>query len=141
MRWLAIPGRRAAERSRTHCGRLELHPSRAPHQVELEIDESARPERVGLGAHAEQAIAQAALSSQAFCTLCRILPDARPSIVVILLPTAALTGMLQERTAAPSRWTVQAPHWAMPQPYFVPVRPTCSRITQSKGVFGSTSTW
>src|SRR4051794_17102218 len=28
----------------------------------------------------------------------------------------------------------------MPQPYFVPVRPTCSRITHSSGVFGSTST-
>src|SRR5262245_46657048 len=27
----------------------------------------------------------------------------------------------------------------MPQPYFVPVRPTCSRITQSSGVVGSTS--
>src|ERR1043165_5757942 len=28
----------------------------------------------------------------------------------------------------------------MPQPYLVPVRPTCSRITHNKGVFGSTST-
>src|SRR5436190_15896280 len=28
----------------------------------------------------------------------------------------------------------------MPQPYFVPVRPTCSRITHKSGVFGSTST-
>src|SRR5436190_2017568 len=28
----------------------------------------------------------------------------------------------------------------MPHPYFVPVRPTCSRITHSKGVVGSTST-
>src|ERR687898_880671 len=37
-------------------------------------------------------------------------------------------------------WTVQAPHWAMPQPYLVPVRPTFSRIAQSSGVLGSTST-
>ena len=36
--------------------------------------------------------------------------------------------------------TVHAPHWAMPHPYFVPVRPSCSRSTQSSGVLGSTST-
>src|SRR4051812_50117381 len=36
--------------------------------------------------------------------------------------------------------TVHAPHWATPQPYFVPVRPTCSRSTQRSGVLGSTST-
>src|SRR5216684_8892190 len=59
-------------------------------------------------------------------------------MVVIFLPSAAATGITQERTAAPSRCTVQAPHWAMPQPYLVPVRPTCSRIAQSKGVLGST---
>jgi hypothetical protein len=35
---------------------------------------------------------------------------------------------------------VHAPHCATPQPYLVPVRPTCSRITQRSGVFGSTST-
>jgi hypothetical protein len=36
--------------------------------------------------------------------------------------------MPQERIAAPSIWTVQAPHCAMPHPYLVPVRPTFSRI-------------
>ena len=51
----------------------------------------------------------------------------------------ALTGSTQERTALPSTCTVQAPHCATPHPYFVPVRPTCSRITQSSGVVGSTS--
>ena len=61
-------------------------------------------------------------------------------MVVIFLPATALTGMTQERTAAPSMCTVQAPHWATPQPYLVPVRPTCSRMTQSSGVLGSTST-
>src|SRR2546426_1882213 len=79
-------------------------------------------------------------SSQAFCTLCRIPPLARPSMVVTCLPTAALTGTTQERTAAPSRCTVHEPHSAMPQPYLVPVRPTCSRIAHSRGVPGSTST-
>src|SRR5262249_43892696 len=36
--------------------------------------------------------------------------------------------------------TVQAPHWAMPRPYLVPVRPTSSRIAHNSGVLGSTST-
>ena len=36
--------------------------------------------------------------------------------------------------------TVQAPHWAMPQPNLVPVRPSVSRITQRSGVSGATST-
>src|SRR5262245_23382703 len=46
--------------------------------------------------------------------------------------------MTQERTAAPSRCTVQAPHCAMPHPYLVPVRPACSRIAHNSGVLGST---
>src|SRR5437870_10161040 len=50
------------------------------------------------------------------------------------------TGMEQERRTSPLICTEQAPHCAMPQPYLVPVRPTCSRITQSRGVVGSTST-
>src|SRR5258705_5759097 len=79
-------------------------------------------------------------SSQACCTLCRAPPVARPSMVVICLPSAPATGITQERIAAPSRCTVHAPHWATPQPYLVPVRPTCSRITQSRGVLGLTST-
>src|SRR5215471_19261523 len=60
-------------------------------------------------------------------------------MVVICLPSASLTGTLQERVATPSIWTVQAPHWAMPQPYLVPVSPTFSRIAHSSGVSGSTS--
>src|SRR2546426_6458178 len=61
-------------------------------------------------------------------------------MVVIRLPTATLTGVTQERTALPSRCTVHAPHSATPQPYLVPVRPTCSRIAHSSGVPGSTLT-
>ena len=61
-------------------------------------------------------------------------------MVVIFLPSAAATGTMQDRVAAPSRWTVHAPHCAMPHPYFVPVRPACSLIAQSKGVLGSTFT-
>src|SRR5215470_10808440 len=61
-------------------------------------------------------------------------------MVVIFACATADTGTEQERTASPSTCTVHAPHCATPQPYFVPVRPTCSRITQSRGVVGSTST-
>ena len=61
-------------------------------------------------------------------------------MVVICLPATALTGTEHERIATPSTCTVQAPHCAMPQPYLVPVRPICSRKTQSRGVLGSTST-
>src|SRR5215471_18696770 len=61
-------------------------------------------------------------------------------MVVICLPSAALTGVTQDRTAAPSMCTVQAPHCAIPQPYLVPVRPTCSRITHKSGVLGFTLT-
>src|SRR5258708_33355759 len=46
------------------------------------------------------------------------------------------TGTTQDRVGTPSRWTVQAPHAAMPQPYFVPVIFNSSRNTQSNGVPG-----
>ena len=62
-------------------------------------------------------------------------------MVVIGLPATALTGIEQERVATPAIWTVQAPHCAMPQPYFVPVRPIASRNTHNRGVRGSTSAW
>jgi hypothetical protein len=55
--------------------------------------------------------------------------------VVICLPRAALTGIAQERDAAPSMCTVQAPHWAMPQPYFVPVSPA-ARATPTAAACG-----
>jgi len=35
---------------------------------------------------------------------------------------------------------VQAPHWAMPQPSLVPVRPSRSRSTQRSGMSGRAST-
>src|SRR5947199_5533459 len=47
--------------------------------------------------------------------------------------------VMQERMAAPSICTVQAPHSAAPQPNFVPVMPSTSRKTQSSGVSPSTS--
>src|SRR5467141_117712 len=62
-------------------------------------------------------------------------------MVVISLPAASATRLTQERIASPFRWTVQAPHCAMPQPYLVPVSESVSRSTQSRGVPGSTSTF
>src|SRR5947207_8402459 len=62
-------------------------------------------------------------------------------MVVIWRPSTALNGTEHERIAVPATWTVQAPHWAMPQPYLVPVSPIVSRSTQRSGVSGSTSTW
>src|SRR6476646_10470451 len=50
------------------------------------------------------------------------------------------TGVTQDRVAAPSTCTVQAPQSAMPQPNFVPVMPSTSRNTQRRGVSPSTST-
>ena len=60
-------------------------------------------------------------------------------MVVIDLPSAAETGKVQDRAGLPSTSTVQAPHWAMPQPYLVPVKPISLRIAQSKGISGSIS--
>src|SRR3954447_12820972 len=61
-------------------------------------------------------------------------------MVVTFLPDTAETGKTQERWGSPLICTVQAPHAAMPHPYFVPVRFSVSRSTQSSGVSGLTST-
>jgi hypothetical protein len=60
-------------------------------------------------------------------------------MVVIFRSPTEETGVTQERIGSPSRCTVQAPHWAMPHPNLVPVRPSPSRRAQSSGVSGSTS--
>src|SRR6185295_11224893 len=62
-------------------------------------------------------------------------------MVVIFLPRASPTVVWQERTALPSRWTVQAPQRPEPHPYLVPVSLRCSRTTQSSAVSGSASTF
>src|SRR5260370_6125752 len=58
-------------------------------------------------------------------------------MVVTITPSAWATGMAQDCAAVPSRCTVQTPQTPMPQPYFVPVRPSSSRRTQSNGVSGA----
>ena len=61
-------------------------------------------------------------------------------MVVIFFPATEEMRVMQERVASPSTCTVQAPHSDSPQPNFVPVRPSVSRSTQSRGVSGVTST-
>ena len=46
--------------------------------------------------------------------------EPRPSSVVTARLRAAFMGVTQERIALPSMMTVQAPHWASPQPNFGP---------------------
>src|SRR5437879_1795942 len=53
---------------------------------------------------------------------------------------AAVTGMMQERTAFPSMITVHAPHWPSPQPNLGPCSSRSSRRTYKSGVVGSVST-
>src|SRR5258708_10978575 len=61
-------------------------------------------------------------------------------MVVTFLPAMADTCILQERTGWPLTWTVHAPHSAIPHPNLVPVMPSVSRSTHSKGMRGWTST-
>src|SRR3954454_23508381 len=61
-------------------------------------------------------------------------------VTILSLAFTALSGTEQERCTSPLMCTEQAPHCATPQPYFVPVRPTCSRITQRSGVSDSACT-
>src|ERR1700730_1337533 len=60
-------------------------------------------------------------------------------MVVTERPPTSFTAGTQARVASPSIWTVQAPHSAAPQPYFVPMSPSSSRRYQSSGVDGSPS--
>src|SRR5215471_17510552 len=60
-------------------------------------------------------------------------------MVVIECPTAALTGVTQDRLGIPSKCTVQAPHSAAPQPNLVPFMPSRSRRNQSSGMSGGAS--
>ncbi|MCY1376269.1 hypothetical protein D9M69_637470 [compost metagenome] len=61
-------------------------------------------------------------------------------MVVTSRPATASSGVTQERTAWPSRCTVQAPHSALPQPNLVPTSFISPRSTHSSGVSGSALT-
>lgn len=60
-------------------------------------------------------------------------------MVTTLAPSRAPMGTEQDRMGASLICTVQAPHCAIPQPNFVPVKPITSRKTQRSGVSGSMS--
>src|SRR5262249_8508010 len=60
-------------------------------------------------------------------------------MVVTDFPAASDMSTPHDRTASPSRWTVQAPHIATPQPNFVPVNPRPSRRYHISGIDGSPS--
>src|SRR6266480_841773 len=59
--WCARPGDSESRASGPDRGRLQHHPARPPHQIELEVHEFLRAVRVRLGAYADEAIAQPAL--------------------------------------------------------------------------------
>src|ERR1700677_1789818 len=61
-------------------------------------------------------------------------------MVITCLPATLETEVEHERIGCPFTCTVQAPHSAMPQPYLVPVKPSESRNTHSKGIAGTAST-
>src|SRR5215471_6909864 len=61
-------------------------------------------------------------------------------MVVIVFPATAEIGVTQARIGDPLLWTVHAPHKDMPQPNLVPVKPSVSRRTQSRGMAAGTST-
>src|SRR5215831_19482833 len=60
-------------------------------------------------------------------------------MVVTDLPFTSLICVWHDLVASPSRWIVQAPQAATPQPNFVPVSPRTSRRYQSTGIDGSPS--
>ena len=60
-------------------------------------------------------------SQKACCSGWRPPSGVIPSIVVTLLPSAWTASIVQDFTAWPSTWTVQAPHWLVSQPTWVPV--------------------
>src|SRR5438132_13716453 len=77
---------------------------------------------------------------KAVCSGCGFSGVPSPARVVSLVPAAADIGTEQDRVGAPSRWTVQAPHCASPQPKCGLLSPSSLRSTYKSGVSGATST-
>src|SRR4029453_16664819 len=61
-------------------------------------------------------------------------------VTILSVGFTADAGIEHERATPPLMCTEHAPHCATPQPYLVPVRPTCSRMTHSSGVSASACT-
>ena len=60
-------------------------------------------------------------------------------MVVICAPSAWTASRVQDFTARPFRSIVQAPHWLVSQPTWVPVRPASSLMKCTRSIRGSTS--
>ena len=63
-----------------------------------------------------------------------------PSMVVTVCRRRCPPAARRSGRPRPSRWTVHAPHCAMPQPNLVPMSPITSRSTQSNGMSAGAST-
>src|SRR5260221_13554138 len=68
-------------------------------------------------------------------------PLASPSMVVMLAPSAWTGKIVHDLRTSPLTAIVQAPHWLVSQPMWVPVRPSVSRRWCTSRVLGSTSCW
>ncbi len=79
----------------------------------------------------------ALVRSRAACRERSVALSDSASIMVAEATTIAPGGRAQERRASPSTCTVQAPHWATPQPSILAVRPARSRMTRRRGVSAS----
>src|SRR5215831_20441413 len=60
-------------------------------------------------------------------------------MVVIDASATLAAGVMHERRATPLISTVQAPHWAIPQPNLVPLSSSPSRSAQSSGMSSGAS--
>src|SRR5262249_42124769 len=72
---------------------------------------------------------------------CKRLSVANPPGGGTDFPSTSPREVRQDLRGVPSTSTVQAPHWPSLQPYFVPVRSSCSRRTQRRGDWESASTF
>src|SRR5262245_34795847 len=59
-------------------------------------------------------------------------------MVVTVAPSFMIASVKHELMRLPSTRTVHAPHWPWSQPFFVPVRSSCSRRASSRVVHGAT---
>lgn len=55
--------------------------------------------------------------------------------MVTAVPAARSAGVWHDLVFRPSISTVHAAQWPIPQPYFVPRRPSTSRSTYNRGLF------
>ena len=117
----------------------------APRDVARDV---ARPARVDLVEHPDRradlagravAALEPSCSTNAACSGCSAVRPPGPRSSTISAPSC-VTASARQRVRAPAvDSTVHAPHWPWSQPFFVPVRPRCSRSRSSSDVRVSSS--